>query len=69
VVHDRDENDDCKRVEIIEDIVGNSVGGQRGRLSICGSTQTSIINLLDGEEEEDSTGSHCATDILDLKYC
>jgi hypothetical protein len=61
VVHDWDEDDDCKRVEIVEDIVGNSVGGQRGRLSICGSTQTSIINLLDGEEEENSTGSHCAT--------
>lgn len=64
MVHDRDENDDGKRVEIIKDIVGHAVRCERRRLSVGSSTETTVVDLLDGEKQEDGTCAHGSSDIL-----
>jgi hypothetical protein len=66
MIHDWDKNDDRERIEVIKHVVGNSVRGQRSRLSVSCCPQSSVVDLLNGEEEKNGTSSHCTTDIFNL---
>jgi hypothetical protein len=64
VVQDRNEDDNGERVEVVEHIIGNTIRGEGCGLSVCCSPETSIVDLLNGEEEEDSTSAHCPSRII-----
>ena len=67
MVHDWNEHDDGEGVEVVEDIVRNTVRGQGGGLGIGSSTKTTIINLLNWEEEEDCASCHSTANIVNLR--
>ena len=65
VVKDRDGDNDRKRVEVLDNVVWHTVGGQHGRQVASGSTETVVVDVLDWEEAEHSSGLESALDILD----
>jgi hypothetical protein len=64
MIHDWDQDYNSKWVEVIEDVVRDTIGSQRSRLGVGSRTETTIVDLLDGEKEENCASSHSATGVL-----
>lgn len=56
--------DDADRVQVVQQIIGNTVGVHTSSQSIGSGTKTSVVDLEDGLEEEDTTGLESAADIV-----
>ena len=65
VVHDGDHDDDADRVHVVEQIVGQAVRSHTGRQGVGGSSETTVVDVEDGYEEEDAAGLEGTTAILD----
>jgi len=52
MVQEGNEYDDGEWVEIVEDIVGNTVGNESRRLEVRCCTKTSVVDVGNGVEEE-----------------
>lgn len=65
VVDDGDGDDDGERVEVGDEIIGGAVGGHGGGLRGRDTADTAVVEVVDGEEEEDLTGGEGTGDIVD----
>lgn len=64
VVENGGHQDDGERVEVGNNVVGNTVGGKHSGEVRGSGTDTVVVEVLDGEEAEDTSGLECAADIL-----
>jgi hypothetical protein len=65
VVENGGHQDNGQRVEVADDIVGDTVGGEHGGQVRSGRTDTVVVEVLDGEETEDTSSLESTADILD----
>jgi len=54
VVEDWRADDDGEGVEVVDDVVGDTVGGEHGGESVGSATESVVVDVLKGEEAEDS---------------
>ena len=64
VVENRSTANDTERVEVVDDVVGDTVGDHHGGQETGRGTDTVVVNVLDGEETEDTGGLESAANIL-----
>jgi len=63
--HDRSENDDSQRVEVVHQIIGRSVQFHSRTLGILHSTNPTVREQENRDEEEDSTSPNRSFDLVD----
>ncbi|MCV5126703.1 hypothetical protein OFB58_25305, partial [Escherichia coli] len=56
--------DDSDGVEVVEQIVGNTVGPHTGREGVGRSAESTVVDVVDGKEEEDAASLESTADIL-----
>lgn len=64
VVKEGSSGNDTERVEVGNDVVGDTIRPQHGRQEISGGTETVVVEVLDREEAEDTSTLECTADIL-----
>ena len=65
VVQNGSHKNNGQRVEVADNVVGDTVGGEHGGQVRGGRTDTVVVEVLDGEETEDTSGLESTADILD----
>jgi hypothetical protein len=65
VVQNGSHHDNGQGVEVADNIVGNTVGGEHGGQVRGSRTDTVVVQVLDGEETEDTSSLESTADILD----
>ena len=63
--HDRGSDNDNDRIEVVDDIVRDTIELHSGALSVLHSSNTSIGKQEDGNEEKDTASSDGLLDLLD----
>lgn len=64
VVEDGSHEDDGERVEVADNVVGDTVGGEHGGQVRSSGTDTVVVEVLDREETEDTSSLESTADIL-----
>ena len=65
VVEKRGADNDAQAVEVAENIVGDTVRLQHGRQEVGGGADAVVVEVLDGEEAEDTGCLECLLHVLD----
>lgn len=64
VVEDRCADDDTQSIKVVNNVIGHAVSSKHGRQETCSTTNSVVVQILNGEEAENTSGLEGTSNIV-----